>query len=446
MINEALQKKIETALIVIFLSMLALKDFIGIGVPSLAFTAVWILLILLANHQTSAAFTLGVVICFASTLSITIPSAFFILWTAVRHYKSYTLHTVFWISCGVALIEFFRFLLVPNESFRVYVNSMVVVLLVVTIMIGLYNKLFDPVKCLYMYIGFYLFLTLDIIWSTAKALGGLGQIVSRSFRIGQVELADENVVGLLGMNSNGIALFSVLAIAFALILINKNRMKLWAVIGITVYSTVVGLLTISKTFILIYAGFWAVYVLWFVWKNGGNVLKPLALIIVVAVAVVLLSKTNMAQNIMHRFETESDLTTGRLDLLTQYWNYMLNSGYTALFGVGLQDTLNKTGFDTVPHNAIMETFVCLGIVGIALFAVFFVFMVKMGINFIRNNRDTEHSFVLFLPFISYVVFIQGMQFLRINYVYALLALVFASMVTLSPKSDSTESSQGKDLT
>ena len=145
MINKSLKKKIEIALIATFLSLLTLKDFIGIGVPSLAFTAVWILLILIADHDTSAAFTLGVVICFASTLSITIPSAFFILWTIIKHHKQYTLHMVFWVSCSVALIEFFRFLLVPNESFRLYVNSMVVVLLVVTVITGLSNKICDPV-------------------------------------------------------------------------------------------------------------------------------------------------------------------------------------------------------------------------------------------------------------------------------------------------------------
>ena len=445
MINESLKKKIVPTLIVIFLSLLTLKNVVGMGVPSIAFTVVWVLLILIADYDTSAAFTLGVVICFAS-VSATIPAAFFILWTIVNHYKKFKLHAIFWISCGVALIEFFRFLLVPNESFRTYVSTAVVLLLVVTLITGLYNKFFDPIKCIKTFIGFYFFLTIDIVLVTAKALGGIGQIVSSRFRIGQIDSGDQNLVGLLEVNSNAIALLSILAIAFALILMNKKHMKLWAVVGITVYATVIGLLTVSKTFVLVYAGFWAIFLLWFVWKNGGNIFKPLALILIVVIAIVLLSKTSIAQNVIYRFETESDLTTGRLELWKQYWDYMLNSGYTALFGIGLQEILIKTGFETVPHNAIMETFLCLGFAGILLFSVFFVFFIRMGIDFIRNSHDTKHPFILFLPLLTYIVFIQGLQFLRINYIYALLALVFASMVTLSPKEDSTESKQGKDLT
>ena len=281
-----------------------------------------------------------------------------------------------------------------------------------------------------------MFLTFDIIWATAKALGGLGQIVSSRFRIGQVELADEEVVGLLGMNSNGIALFSILAVAFSILLMNKKHMRLWLVACVTTYATVVGLLTVSKTFVLVYIVFWMLYFIWYVIKSGGNIFKPLGFIAGIGLVFVVILQTDMAQNVIYRFVNEKDLTTGRVDIFWDYWNIMLKSPFDMVFGVGIQNTLPKTGMDVVPHNAFLELYVCLGILGVALYTVFFIFLVKMGNRFRRKKHETKHAFITLLPFIIYFIFIQGMQFLRINYVYALLPLVFACMVTLNKDSES----------
>ena len=76
--------KIPVALVIIFLLLLTAKDFIGISIPGIVFTALWMMILLFADEDTSTAFTLSSVICFASTLSITIPCVFYIFLNLFR--------------------------------------------------------------------------------------------------------------------------------------------------------------------------------------------------------------------------------------------------------------------------------------------------------------------------------------------------------------------------
>ncbi len=420
------KKTVSIFLVAVFLILLFLKDFIGIGIPDIVFSGVWILLLIFADKSTAAAFSVSSVICFASTLSITIPSALFIVMSLLSK-RFIKISTVFIVSMYVVLAELVRLFLISGENFKQYVNSMVVLLLVWVIIDGLRRKEISAETCIKFYIGFFVFLSLDIIWATAKTLGGFLNIINGNFRIGQVEMLDENVEGIFSVNANGIALMALLAISLIMLLVNKQMLKKRFAIPLMIYFSIVGFLTISKTFILVCAGFWLLYMCWYVIKSRANIFKFLAFVAMFAVLIALMWNTDIIQNIIVRF-SESDLTTGRIEIAVDYINQLFDDPKAFLVGVGLQNVTEKMSMIYVPHNAILEIFVCFGIVGLVIYAAFFVSLIYSAIIYIRRENDSKNSFINFITLIVWAVFIQSLQFLRINYIYASIAIVFASMI------------------
>lgn len=416
---------IPVALITAFLALLFLRDIIGVGVPNIVFTVLWLLIIVLCEKPVSAAFTVSAVICFASTLSITIPSAAFIVWILFNR-KTLKIHTVFFVSLYIIIEELIRVCLVSSDNFKQYTNSMVVLLLVCIITEELYENRLSDEKILKFYVLFFGFLSFDIIWATAKSLGGLSEIVTGTFRIGHISQYDETVVGLMSMNANGIALMTMVAISSLMLMISKGRIKKRFAIPLIVYFSFVGFLTISKTFLLVYVGFWVLYSLWYVKKNGKNIFKPLALFAVIGILTAAVWNTELVQNVVSRFDSE-DITTGRVDVIFEYLSYMANNTKALFVGIGLQNITDKTSIIRVPHNAILEIFVCFGIVGILAYAAFFIALIRSAIKHSKKTNE-KNIFINFIPFIVFFVFIQSLQFLRINYIYASIAIVYACML------------------
>lgn len=426
MINLTSTKKIiGMTLISLFLGLLFLKDFVRLGIPEIAFTTIWLLLLIFGEQSTLTAFSLAVVICFTSTISITIPVVTYIVLTIFRRKKIYDI-PLFLISISVALVEFIR-LLANNENFRQYVNIMAIAFLVYIVVTEIHWDHCSPVKCLKYYLAFFLFLSMDIIWSTAKYIGSISAIITGSFRIGQVELIDERAIGLLSMNSNGIAMLSILSISICLLLVSKNQMKPMSFVFWTIYSCFVGLLTLSKTFILVLLGLIVLYVFWFNWKNRGKLWRSFIMVSVLVVAIMVISQTKLAKKVLLRF-SNGDLTSGRMEVFIEYINYMIAHPTKILFGIGLQSVTTKTGMIRVPHNAILEIYVCLGVFGMIAYSLYFVLVCRIGMKYRNIHSFEKHTFINIIPFIVYFMFIQGLQFMRISYIYASIAIVFACMV------------------
>ena len=133
-----------------FIGLLFLKDFLSISIPSMVFMGVWILILLFAEKETAAAFTLSSVICFASTLSITIPCAVYIVFTILSK-KRLRFNAIVVVSLYVVFVELMRLIAGTGEDFRQYVNSMTVLLLVMVVIMELYDKTASPQRCIKYY-------------------------------------------------------------------------------------------------------------------------------------------------------------------------------------------------------------------------------------------------------------------------------------------------------
>lgn len=419
-------QNLAALLVPVYLVLMALKDFGGAKVPGIAFTGVWALIILFASNDVAAAFTLCAVICFSSTMSVTLPRLLFIVISLIRR-KQLRINPVLVVSVFVILTELLRFIFSPGQEMVIYASTVIAELFFYMVITAMDDGEVSPETCLKFYLAFFAFLAVEIIWVTAEELGGLDQIVNSQFRLGMLgEKEEEAAEGLLSINPNGIGLMAIVAIASTMLLQTKKRLSTKWTIPALVFFSIVGFMTVSKTFILVYAGFWCMYLLWYTIQQNKSVVRTLGLILLALIVLFAIWNTDMIQNVVKRFDTD-DQTSGRIDTILEYLDYMMKEPARVIFGIGLQDVAGKAGIYYSPHNAITEIFVCFGILGLMLYAGFFGCILRLAKRK-RTLRKETGGFANMIPFICYAIFIQALQFRRVSYIYMLLLICFANMI------------------
>lgn len=126
-----------------------------------------------------------------------------------------------------------------------------------------------------------------------------------------------------------------------------------------------GIITYSKTFLIVFVLLGMMYVLWQFWSR--KIVSGMAWIVlaIVAVVVILFSKNSPFGVIIERFvraKTIRDLTTGRSELFLYYWNAITHDMKSFFFGSGLA----ATALWRDPHNIYLEAMYYLGAVGLGL--------------------------------------------------------------------------------
>ena len=368
------------------------------------------------------AFTVAATICFASSISITIPLFVFLLLFVFKH-KILCRSSTLYLSLLIIFIEGTKFLQFDNQDFKLYVNYSMIILVVAFVISFQFKKnIFDIALILKYYIAFFIFLSLDILILTIKNYGSFSAILDTSFRIGQTDFIEGELSSAMSINANGIGLLAIIAVIVAYILLRNHYVSKTYAYSVMVYSSIIGFLTVSKTFFVIYILMVILITIENTITYSKNPTKILALFVIIVIVFLIFKNTTFYSNIMLRFST-GDLTTGRIDITQKYIEFMSAHPQYQAFGLGLQNVNTKVGLANVPHNAILEIYVTLGIVGLISYLFFFI-----GIFFQanRNNLKVHNRKIPFLniiPIIIYLVFIQSLQFLRISYIYGSIVII-----------------------
>lgn len=173
----------------------------------------------------------------------------------------------------------------------------------------------------------------------------------------------------LGSDPNYYAVNLCIAIIGLLMLINYKRIQhRTAAYGLVVGLVVFGLLTVSKSFLLM-----LVLILLYAMASGIRQRRYGLTILVVAAGAVLillaLSGRSEALNLMlmrlTQQGTNQDLTTGRTEIWERYFTYLGEHPFGLVFGSGLGSAV--IGFSA--HNTYIEMLASLGVVGSGLFLV-----------------------------------------------------------------------------
>ena len=409
-------------LICVFLGLIAVKDQFAVDVPSYVYTLVWLAIIVFFSVERAATFTICSTICFASSLSVTIPIAAFVIMAFLHGVRK------IYLGCAISVVlmilcEMTHFVDYEDQNFRTFVNTSMFILLVLVVTSQYLSNPHDPVPVLKHYIGFFMFLATDIFVFTVRRYGSVAAILSDSFRIGQTNILERgHRIAAMSINANGLGFLALLTISIVLILVHEGHMKKRMGIPILLYSSFIGALTISKTFVICYVFLIILFCFWYMGVYPKRGFSIFAILMLMGVLYLAFTYTEVYENIRYRFEN-TDFTTGRIGILWDYIKYMNGHPEKWLFGIGLQRMNLKAGFETVPHNGFLEAYVGLGLVGLAAL----VYLVLRLFTLYRDKytylHDKKPSFLNYIPFLVYMFFIQSFQFVKISYIFVPLSLV-----------------------
>lgn len=140
--------------------------------------------------------------------------------------------------------------------------------------------------------------------------------------------------------------------------------------------TALGVLTYSKSFLLVFILLGGIYIIWQMWNKKFIKGMLLAVVATVAGLYLLFADGSPFAVIMTRLTSSNDLddfTTGRNVLFAQYWNVISENASTLLLGKGLQaDILQGKGV----HNIYLEIMYYTGAIGLVLMMAFYISMIR----------------------------------------------------------------------
>lgn len=213
--------------------------------------------------------------------------------------------------------------------------------------------------------------------------------------------------GLTG-HENSLAIFSILYMAFCLLLFFKKKVSIIEFYLVELILSMLGLSTKSKMFLILFLLLLICYFVKQFRKNGKNELLELSIFMMFAGIIGMVFHNKLAE-ILGRFTgyfNDSSffdmITTGRVEIWKHYLNLWIATPVTIFFGIGgsYQDS-----YINYSHNQYVEILCKFGIVGFALvfaFAIYFIVITKKRFKYGLEN---------FIP-ICFIVLIAMMELLN----------------------------------
>lgn len=217
---------------------------------------------------------------------------------------------------------------------------------------------------------------------------------------------------VIELNANSLAYSALTGTTTSIVVLQEfskfSFMKRIYFIVQTIFVTLVGALTVSRSWLLVML---VILLLLFLSKsnNLNSIIKRIvfALLFFIVIALVLMQGNNVIINaFLNRFTTNDIQTAGgRTDILFDYMNYFFEKTTFVWLGTGVTDYIDVIGMWQSLHMGMQQILICLGIPG----AIIFVISVIKPIMFAVHSNV---SLVYWLPIISVFLFTQTIQFLN----------------------------------
>lgn len=215
-------------------------------------------------------------------------------------------------------------------------------------------------------------------------------------------------MGLMG-DPNYYMTTVIVSLALLIKLKDCNRLppvQFW-VMGIIL--TFFGVLTYSKTFLLVFVMLGGIYIIWQFWNRKVFSGMFLSIAAVTAASILLFSEESPLSVIMDRFlraDNLSDLTTGRSDIYVAYWDAVTKDAATFFLGKGIA----AEGLYRDPHNVYLEIMYHIGVIGLLLFVGFYfsiVHVMKMHTVCVSKQHFIAKYVVLLMTLVLFMT-LNGM--------------------------------------
>lgn len=279
-----------------------------------------------------------------------------------------------------------------------------------------YHKEIDLNKC-------YKFLTIGMIVSLV--LGLISLLFSNPLQsIFYVDSHSYKRLQLYAFHTNFLAMLCLFNIAYYIYKIVNGKEKVVINVLAILLSTIIGVLTLSKAFLLLFAAMVCYFLIWLVLKYKKQSWKFVIPIIVAACLFVAIFH-EFVFDIVKRFlaydtgSLISQLTTGRTTIWKTYFEYSTSSVLKILFGVGL---FTKDLISVGPHSVLLFLFYRVGVFGMVAFGVL------VWSYFKSSTTKVKITFKNMLPVLLWIVVaLEEMVFserFAFFLVFAIILLVF----------------------
>lgn len=267
-----------------------------------------------------------------------------------------------------------------------------------------YQKEVNYIKILKIFIASVIITDLIYVVATFQ-IHDITLFTTFKYRLGT--LYYEDVQYLLNINANDLALYNVFAIAIALLLFDQKKIKLVFFISSMIILTVIGILTVSRAFIITYVLLILGYLIVKKIKITTVLMICFALFMMISICMLAIPNLFMGicSNFVERF-TEEDSLGGRGDILVEYFEKMGDSPRNLLIGVGISNYAEKYDMSLKSHNATQEVLIAWGILGLAL-------IIMTHIEFFKAMKNKIHhkiELVMLMPLVTLLFMIQSLQF------------------------------------
>lgn len=232
--------------------------------------------------------------------------------------------------------------------------------------------------------------------------------IHSNFRIGNISeyTGIEKDTMKISNNANNIAYYAVVSSACLLMFLSKYKKNKMYWIAILIFTVYVGMLTFSRSFLIVFALIVTIFLLAIRVLRLNNYKFLIGFIGVCTLAAFFFyMNPDFLDRYIMRFNEAS--ISARSIIFKKYADYLLENPLQLLFGVGAVSYQHIIIISNAVHNGIQQILVAYGIVGFFLFSGALISSVFYGI---RNKK--RQSLINYLPLIAVVVFVQTIQFLN----------------------------------
>lgn len=228
----------------------------------------------------------------------------------------------------------------------------------------------------------------------------------------------------------------LISIALIAVLFMNQYISRKMFIGSTSALVFFGALTYSKTFLIVLV----LFILFLIIRLflSGHFFIGIGSILFTILAALVLSNTLFSVVLYRIISSDNlyDLTTGRSELLVEYFAAITKSVSTFFFGAGLSADILERG----THNLFLEVVYYFGFVGLLLMAVYVISLLRLLANrfeYKGANPNGLFKYIVLAVFVLLFCTLQGMTFV-ITYVMLYLALLATEIFPNTAKKISLE--------
>ena len=235
------------------------------------------------------------------------------------------------------------------------------------------------------------------------------------------------------LNPNTIGVYSALIVAIIIVLQRFKMIKHYLIVWFMFsYAIIIGLLTVSRTFLLIITTLFLLYLLSSIMKkNVASFFVGMGIFLITLV--VFLSNNQLSRMIHARLFESDDISGSRFSIYEEYLRVIFTNENIFLLGVGMQDYCEKVKninylINQSTHNMILETLVIWGIFGLIVVICLFISIIYKS-KFWLDTRLSDSLIKLF-PIIAVLLSAQfGQYFISFYHTFSitLLALIYLSV-------------------